>query len=434
MLIKNNIIKYLKLALTSLNEKEVIFRYTQKINLDSHWTNLTSHNKQIFHISYPNNNTFIGFGECKKYAFKSGEDLKELKEISFSHQSYGCNKNIPPKLFGGVAFNINEKAKGVWENIPSILFYLPKLLIIKNKNEYYISFNSIINKYTDVDEINKEYLKYIQIIKDYKIIENDISFQKNIPNKIEYDKIFNSYIDTIKSKNISKAILSRVKVYKSKSEINLTSKLPYSTNFNFKLNKDNHFFGSTPELLIECKNKNYNTLALAGTLIKNNSEINDSLLNDIKELQEHNYVVENIVDTLTPFSSNITYEKKPEILELKDICHLSTPISGSLKKNIHILDLLFKLYPTPAVLGLPKKDALSLITKYEVINRGWYGGCIGWFDLEGGGRFDVSIRSALQNKDAVYFYAGGGILKESIADKEWLETESKFLQLLSAII
>ena len=126
-------------------------------------------------------------------------------------------------------------------------------------------------------------------------------------------------------------------------------------------------------------------------------------------------------------------EKKPENLELKDLFHLSTPISGSLKKNIHILDLLFKLYPTPAVLGLPKKDALSLITKYEVINRGWYGGCIGWFDLEGGGRFDVSIRSALQNKDAVYFYAGGGILKESIADKEWLETESKFLLLLSAI-
>ena len=432
MLIKNNIIKYLNLALASLNKEEVIFRYTQKINLDRHWKNLTCHNKQIFHISYPNSTTFIGFGECRTYAIKSGKNLGELKKINFSHRSYGCKKNTSPKLFGGVAFNINEKTKGVWEKIPNILFYLPKLLITKNENEYYISFNSIINKHTNADEINEQYLKYTQIIKNYTIIENDISFQKNIPNKIEYNNIFNSYIENIKLKNIDKAILSRVKIYKSKNKINLKENLPYSTNFNFKLNKDNYFFGSTPELLIECENKKYNTLALAGTLI-NNHQFNGSLLEDKKELKEHKYVAENIVNTLSPFSSSIAYESKPKILELKNLCHLSTPITGSLKQNIHILDLLFKLYPTPAVLGLPKKDALDLILKYEAINRGWYSGCIGWFDLNGNGRFDVSIRSALQNKSTVYFYAGGGILKESIMDKEWQEAESKFLQLLSAI-
>ena len=71
--------------------------------------------------------------------------------------------------------------------------------------------------------------------------------------------------------------------------------------------------------------------------------------------------------------------------------------------------------------------------KYESIDRGWYSGCIGWFDLDGNGRFDVAIRSALQDKNTIYFYAGGGILKESNLDKEWDETESKFLQLLSIL-
>ena len=433
MLIKNNIIEYLEVALSSLKKEEAIFRYTQKLNLKKNWDNLICNDKQIFHISYPNDDTYIGFGQCKTYTIKVGKDFEELKKIKFTHLSYGCKKRISPKLFGGVAFNINQQAKDIWENIPNVLFYLPKLLITKVENEYYISYHSIINKQTNINEINKEYVGYTKIIKKSHVIENNISFQKNIPDRVEYKKIFESYIENIKLKNINKAILSRVKIYKSKNKVSLISKLPHSTNFSFKLNTNKYFFGSTPEILIESKNRNYNTLALAGTLIKDNSEINNSLLEDEKELQEHKYVVANIADILKPLSSNIFYGRKPKILELKDLCHLSTPITGLLKQNIHILDLLFKLYPTPAVLGLPKQDALDLILKYELIHRGWYGGCIGWFDLKGNGRFDVSIRSALQNKNTVYFYAGGGILEESILDKEWQEAESKFLQLLSAL-
>ena len=40
-------------------------------------------------------------------------------------------------------------------------------------------------------------------------------------------------------------------------------------------------------------------------------------------------------------------------------------IKGILKKNYHILDLLYHLYPTPAVSGTPQNQALDIITKNE---------------------------------------------------------------------
>ena len=436
MPIKNDITQYLKAAILLHENKSLIFSYSQEINLNTNWNNLLSHKKQIFHINYSNNEGYIGFGICKTYDKKSKKDIKQLKNITSTYQSYGSKTTLSLKLFGGVSFNIDQKSDSIWADVPKALFYLPKLLLTKQKNKYYLSFNKILNKQSDINKINAEYISYVQLIKDFKYRKkkNNISFKEDIPTKQQYEKKFNSYIHHIKSKNIKKVILSRTKIFSSKSEVNLRKVPSDSTNFSIKLNKKKCFFGTTPEILIETKNKDYNTLALAGTLIKNKNKVtNNKLLNDKKELQEHQYVVDNIVNTLNPFSSKISFKKKPTVLELEHLYHLSTPISGTLINKMHILDLLFKLYPTPAVLGLPEKDALKLILKYESIDRGWYSGCIGWFDLDGNGRFDVAIRSALQDKNTIYFYAGGGILKESNLDKEWDETESKFLQLLSIL-
>ena len=127
------------------------------------------------------------------------------------------------------------------------------------------------------------------------------------------------------------------------------------------------------------------------------------------------------------------FSKKPNILELEHLYHLDTSIKGTLKKKFHILDLLHHLYPTPAVLGTPQNKALDIITKNEPFDRGWYSGCIGWFDISGDGRFDVSIRSAFQKNNKLYFYAGSGLINNADVEYEWKETETKFQHLLSLI-
>ena len=124
---------------------------------------------------------------------------------------------------------------------------------------------------------------------------------------------------------------------------------------------------------------------------------------------------------------------KPHIMKLTNVQHLKTPISGTLKSNEHILQLVDILHPTPAIAGTPTDAAMKIIKQLEKNDRGWYSGPIGWFDKYGNGEFNVALRSALVKDEEAHIFAGGGIVSESIPEKEWEETELKLLPILSAL-
>ena len=203
------------------------------------------------------------------------------------------------------------------------------------------------------------------------------------------------------------------------------------TNFLFNLNKNEKFFGSSPEKIIHISNKKIISEAIAGTYSNNKKK--NTLINDKKELTEHNFVVNHLADYLKKYSNNIKVSQ-PKILSLSHLAHIQTPISGDLNNKIHILEILYNIYPTPAVAGYPLQNAINEININEPFSRGWYSGCFGWYDQEGNGKFDVSIRCAINKNNKLILFAGGGIIKESNVKKEWVETETKFQHLLSSII
>tara|TARA_B100000029_G_scaffold438880_1_gene455111 strand:+ start:227 stop:535 length:309 start_codon:yes stop_codon:yes gene_type:complete len=81
-----------------------------------------------------------------------------------------------------------------------------------------------------------------------------------------------------------------------------------------------------------------------------------------------------------------------------------------------------RLHPTPALGGWPGEEAVSWIEEKEPLDRGWYGGPLGWLDQWGEGVFAVAIRSALVRRDSAWVYAGAGIVAESQPEAEWRET------------
>ena len=123
----------------------------------------------------------------------------------------------------------------------------------------------------------------------------------------------------------------------------------------------------------------------------------------------------------------------PKLLKIRDIQHLYTPVEGQLKDNTTILQLIKSLHPTPALGGVPRKEALSIIRTYESINRGLYAAPIGWLDAEGNGEFAVAIRSATLQGNRAYLYAGGGIVADSNSQSEYEETLVKFRPMLRAL-
>jgi isochorismate synthase EntC len=103
------------------------------------------------------------------------------------------------------------------------------------------------------------------------------------------------------------------------------------------------------------------------------------------------------------------------------------------KPGTHVLDLVERLHPTPAVAGAPGDLALAFLREHEPVDRGWYAGVVGWMDADGNGDFVVGIRSAFLEERRTLLFAGAGIVAGSNPDAEWEETELKLSMMREAI-
>ena len=413
----------------------VLFKYTKIIscNLDQVIYNLSNKSKFIY-MNFPNNRCYIGIGQCLSQKIKSKKELKNLKNNKFNIISNTNNNLI---FLGGASFNLNEQISSPWINTPKGEIIIPKLLISKLGEKVEATYVREIDTNVLHTSISREYKRYINFIKnEVEITTNKftptVKIKSETPTYETYIKNINTIIKSINSKTINKVVISRVVKYSLSKNISILNLIHYlnknhSNCFNFiiSFNKNKLFVGSTPEKLIQLNNKSFTIDAIAGSS-KNKNQLKAS-----KEIDEHNFVIKHIKQEMKTIALTISIPKKPQILNLLYIYHLYTAVSGKLKNKTHILDILTKLYPTPALLGDPPEHAFKTINKYEKISRGWYGGCIGLYDNNGNGEFYVPIRSALiKNKDIILF-SGSGIVSKSNAKKEWKETTLKLEHILS---
>jgi isochorismate synthase len=185
------------------------------------------------------------------------------------------------------------------------------------------------------------------------------------------------------------------------------------------------WIGATPEKLLRGVGKNLTTMSLAGSRI-----LNDPFEWTNKEIKEQSIVTEYISDILD--YCKVSYSKSPSsTIRAGNIEHLSTEFKLEMN-GLSPYELASKLHPTPAVCGLPQKEAIDYINSKEGYDRKLYTGIIGWSSSEETQLF-VNLRCAQLFSNGVLSYVGGGITKDSDPEKEWLETEFKSQTLLSVI-
>ncbi len=197
------------------------------------------------------------------------------------------------------------------------------------------------------------------------------------------------------------------------------------------------FLGATPERLVAVKGRHVSTEALAGSIGRrlegDDTEAREALLASAKDRAEHAFVTLAIQGVLAPFCETLSAKPEPEVRSLPHVHHLATPISGTLRENTHVLDLVQRLHPTPALCGTPTESARAFISAEEVSPRGWYGGAVGYVDSAGDGSFAVAIRSALVTAEEGWIYAGAGIVKGSDPESEYIETTIKTRTMMDAL-
>ena len=184
---------------------------------------------------------------------------------------------------------------------------------------------------------------------------------------------------------------------------------------------------ATPEVLLENKGGNHwQTIALAGTMKLEGEQLageGETVNWTTKNIQEQRYVATYIAECLEQFTSDFQ-EDGPYASRAANLVHLRSDFNFTLPSADRLGDLLLALHPTPAVCGLPKRDAFQFIVRNEHTPRRYYSGFMGPLGGQDTHLY-VSLRCMNIEANHYHLYAGGGLLKDSTMEQEWQETEAK---------
>src|SRR5690625_961656 len=384
--------------------------------------------------------------QAEKDRFEETEKLlNDIQKKAIIHNPY----EVPGTgviALGGMSFDPQKKRTDLWENFKASQFTIPEFILTQNNEEYYYTMIKMIDKNDSPSELLTKWIKIENmLLEDSTILP--ISTRVIKKEEVLPEKWINSVRqakEEIKSGQAKKIVLAREMRLKfaqpAKVSIMLQKLLKMQPNsYVFAFEKDGDcFVGATPERLIKLEGKHLLSTCLAGTAPRGKSaqedkEIAQQLFQDEKNRKEHDYVVQMIKKSIEQYCQDVQIPEEPIIYPLKNLHHLYTPVTATLKNGQSIFDIIKKLHPTPALGGVPKEKSLTFIREHELLDRGWYGAPIGWLDSNENAEFAVAIRSGLIQEKEASLFAGCGIMKDSDPEAEYEETNIKFLPMLSVL-
>ncbi len=333
--------------------------------------------------------------------------------------------------------------------------FLPSWQVaVKNKRCRLVA-NLVINADTNINIILQLLWTKIEIIQSLAYYSSSATstsansqrkFSKqSIANPEKFKSSVKSALKAIESNRFSKIVLADILDVRSATIFNLFKSLdnlrqihPNCCIFSISNGKGQNFIGASPERLISIHKQQLITDALAGSAPRGKTPQEDAananlLLNSEKERHEHSLVIDFITQQLSKLGL-LPQILAPRLRQLSNIQHLWTPIRATVPSNVHPLQIVAQLHPTPAVAGCDRDFACTEIRRYESFERGLYAAPLGWVDASGNCEFIVGIRSALIDGDKARLYAGAGIVAGSDPDKELAEIQLKFQALLNALV
>jgi isochorismate synthase len=370
---------------------------------------------------------------------------------SGEHSSDGASSDTyGPILIGGFAFDPLRPRTNLWSDFPDGSLVLPSLLFHVQQDHATLTISRILQPTDDIEAYADEMLESLRRLYtaakalpperlQEKAAETvPLTLHDLLPTSAWKDLVAGT-TSKIQQGAYQKVVLARgVQATSETRPFDISAILQrlresYATAYVFAIQRGDHYFvGATPERLLIARDGQIQTMALAGSAPRGTTEeedrrLGEELLHSEKNKGEHDIVVATLRDALAQICSEVWIADTPELLRLKNIQHLKTPIVGKLKPGHNILEAIQELHPTPAVSGFPREAALTEIREHEQLDRGWYAGPVGWIDANGNGEFAVALRSALLNSHTATLFSGCGIVADSNPESEYAESCWKLL-------
>ena len=344
-------------------------------------------------------------------------DLSTTEIISWLDEEFFSTGSMVSFEDRGVTF---LSKGGTLENITSIKSSNSPLIYLKDfYSDHYLTYSP--RKTLSIQtNVLRDLAHSLQLIKPrFTQISNDDSLYE-----IDFNKLKNNF-----SHELLKVVLISRENYQTPRTAE-TLKYLFFKAFSFGAgipygiwSHDFGIMGSTPELLFSLKNNHLKTFALAATAQQGQEQY---LLNSKKDQKEHELVVQDIMEKLSPMGVN-TKRSLTYISPYKSLIHLKTDIETYVKENLPIHDIISALSPTAALGGYPKAEAMKFLKSTAYFHnhpQRFFGapfGVIGSDETN----FLVAIRNIQWDKEHFFIESGGGIVQESEFNDEIKEIKLK---------
>lgn len=370
----------------------------------------------------------VGFGVYKKFEVSGEDRFKEahkwwqqiLAEFTIQNNVHGIGTG--PLLFTSFAFDPKDTSELI----------IPKIIIGQRNGKSWITW---------IGDQKQPDIRKIEISSQ----SGEITWANGTIEEEKWRNQVSKAIDAIKSGRLEKVVLARDLKANSTTKIDLNNllqklEIEYPSTWVFLVDG---LVGATPELLVRLNKSLITSRVLAGTIQKTGNEDRDlalaaSLAKSSKDLEEHEYAVKSVADSLAPFCSSTNVPESPFVLHLSNVMHLATDVTGVLNdsaKQADIFTLIENLHPTAAVCGTPTNVAKKLISELETMNRSRYAGPVGWIDAQGDGEIAIALRCGelSDGNKSIRIFAGCGIVAGSDPITEYAESQAKLMPMRTAL-
>lgn len=394
--------------------------------------------------------SIIGF-DPKHIISTDGKNLIfDGKEFKIENPYYALREIVPSDAIsrnyaGGLIGYLSYEAVNLFESSLKVkvhdlfeLFkfgvYLDGIVLDKVTNDlYYFYYDQ--NRLSLIKKLMKKSLKKNKLI--VKFIKDTLTKEehKKIVNKVKKEIILgNTFQCEVGFKSEFEIKGDYLEIYKRLRDVNPS---PFMYYLKFGSQK---IIGASPELLFRLKDGDMETFPLAGTIKRGKNEKEDALLarellNDPKEIAEHNMLVDlsrNDLGRVGKFGT-VKVRSLMDIKKYSHVQHISSEITGIIKDTEDMFSALASNFPMGTVTGTPKIETIKIIDGNEPDARGPYGGAVGHFGFNGDCTFALTLRSLFLSGNYGYAQTCSGIVYDSVAEKEFDELQRK-LQAMKEVL
>ncbi len=357
-----------------------------------------------------------------------------------------------PHFFCGFTF-FDEVGEG--EPFPPATLFVPSWQVSVKRGICVATANALLDEGSDIESISKRIWNANTKFKSFDYRSVDVSTgesrrpewqMEEASEEGDFSDSVGRAIKEVDSEVFEKIVLARVRDLRANQVFHpleilnaMRDRYPDCYSFSFANGRGQSFIGASPERLVKVEEQEFAADALAGSAprglsAREDARLGSELLNSEKDRYEQKVVLDSICRRLESLGTEVQVDEEPTLKRLSNVQHLYNEVHGKLREGMNLLDLVEQLHPSPAVGGSPRESACERISHYEAFARGLYAGPIGWVDSNLEGEFLVAIRSALIDGDAARLYAGVGIDKGTVPEKELQETNLKFKALLENLV